>query len=214
MPNWCDTEITFYSSDEGEISELREKLAKVFENSSHMRCYAEQLLPEIDTNNVKCRGIVIYIDEEISKTNNLYWFSMSTETAWSPQIGLWRDIIKKHFSSIKLAYIAEECGLELYEKWDESELFYPQKIRVSGFVPTKNGVIMLDEDERSYNSNFQEAKAWLQEVLPFEFTLTKSGDDLNEKLDEYIESHGLENGEEFWISFGFFEEYSPDKFEL
>lgn len=215
MPNWCYADVTFYSSNRNDVFRLRNKFTKIFNDNGYMRSYVEEFLPELDADKVNCRGSVIDIDDAISKTNNLHWFSIHTESAWEPKIAVWREIIKRHFPKIELAYIAEEPGMDLYEKWDNSGFFYPQTIRVSGYVPTKNGeACYLDEDERSWSSDFLTAKKWLQNILPFDFTLTKGGNDINEKLEEYTSLHHLEDDEDFWISFGIFEECSPDEFEL
>lgn len=215
MPNWCYTDITFYSPNKDEIFKLRNDFTKVFNDDALVGAYVKKFLPDVDADKVHCRGSVIDIDDSLSKTNDFFWFSMHTETAWAPTIGVWREILKQNFPNIALSYIAEEPGCDLYEKWDNSKLFYPITIRVSGYVPTKSGeTLYLDEDERSWSSDFKTAKEWLQEILPFEFTLTKGGDDINEKLEEYAEAHHLEETEDFWISFGVFEECSPDEFKL
>lgn len=215
MPNWCYADVTFYSSNRDDVFRLRNKFTKIFNDNGYMRSYVEKFLPELNADEVNCRGSVIDIDDTVGKINNLYWFSMHTESAWEPKIALWREILKKHFPKVDLAYIAEEPGMELYEKWDSTGLFYPLTIRVSGYVPSKSGkTLYLDEDERSWSSDFQTAKEWLQKILPFTFNLTKGGDNINEKLEEYTESHHLEDDEDFWVSFGTFEECSPDEFEL
>lgn len=214
MPNWCYSNITFYSHKKQDIATMRDELIKVYNDDGWMGSYVNKFLPAIDSDTIHCRGFVTSIDDEVRKVEDYYFFSLETETAWSPMIAIWRGILEACFPSVKLAYIAEESGMEVYEKWDETHLFYPEKFRVSGYVPTKDGdELYLDEDERSLSLDFQTTKAWLQEILPFEFELTEGGDNLDEKLQEYIkENPSLYD--DFWITFAVFKERSPDEFEL
>ena len=47
---------------------------------------------------------------------------MFTTTAWSSKVELWAHIIKDNYEDVDMAFIAEECGTELYEKFGSEKL--------------------------------------------------------------------------------------------
>lgn len=218
MPNWCSTGITFYSENEEQIKKFQSKLRDIYnieptvENGfghGWLGDYANTFFPEIGHDKIECRGYVSYIDEDIFEREGYYHFAICTETAWVAMIGLWREIVNRFYGGVKIAYIAEECGMDYFEKWDETGLFYPTEMYVDCYYPDKNGE---DEyiDDHAFDT-ISEVIDWLNNnVTQFEHTRTDNLDALEKETQDGLEK--LDG--DYYFSASWYKNSSPEDFQF
>lgn len=198
MPNWCYTNITFYSTNEASIKAMHDSFRAIFmgepteENDfghGWMGDYANAFFPEIGTEHIDCRGSVEWFGD-VNKQDKYHYFAISTETAWDAKLGMWQEIVTRNYPDVKIAYISEENGTRYYYKWDEDNLFYKDKYYLDGYVPNKEYKgTYLDGDIHYWNGTIQDIQKYLDDILPFEYLHSKDLDemekDIQEKLDEF-----------------------------
>lgn len=139
MPNWCSTSLSIYSTSHSEVKSLHDKLLEVIEKPfdgnvqaanwlGNMCMHAGYTYEETIAEKAGyCRG---WIQEVTNiKTNiaeGIYYFYVFVEDAWGPHIQPFRASINKLYpnNSLKIAWIANECGCQIYQKFDDSGLFF------------------------------------------------------------------------------------------
>lgn len=225
MPNWCSSTIKFYSKDESEVRKMLDRFVEIYngepavENgfgSGFMGNYAHAFFPEVQLEKIRCRGAVD-IEKEVRKLNDYYYFTMCTETAWAPLIGLWYGIVEKFYKSIEIAYISEECGCGVFVKWDKTDgqVFFPDTFYVDGCLPIKGGQCKYIEDRYQFGT-MEDIWKFFDEQLPFEYKHEMNVDALEEeiqgKLDEY--SAGDDYEESLYVQISEFAEVSPSEHEM
>ena len=196
MPNWCSTYIKFYSKDKNLITEYQKKLQEIYDapatiengfGNGFLGDFVNTLLADHpDTEKISYRG---YLTEspnsyEIDDYGGHYVFSLSTETAWGPMLEMWSLILKKFSNGrIRLAYIAEECGCELYQFYDPDELF--------NFSQYKLELCIEGDNESEEFENLEEVKEYLYSIKELELEEgildNKNADELKMFLHELTE---------------------------
>lgn len=225
MPNWCQTVIKFYSENRDQLEAMHKKFKEIKDGEStvendfkngFMGDYANTFFPELGHNKIECRGWVDGIDE-IEENEEYHVFTMWTETAWGAKMGMWREIVKKFYPNVCIAYIAEECGCDYFCVWDKTrnKRFFPDLYYVDGCLPTKEGKCEFIEDRYMFGS-VKDIRDYLDKTLPFEYEHKDSLDELMEevqnRLDEYSERN--EWDEDLYIHLSEFEEVNPADFSL
>ena len=74
-----------------------------------------------------CRGWIQDVTNiETNIAEGIYYFYVSVEDAWGPHIQPFRASIDRLYpkNGIKLAWIANECGCQIYQKFDDNGLFF------------------------------------------------------------------------------------------
>ena len=154
MPNWCNTSITFQTVDNSQqsynaIKSLYDNINKYLESDKDVSLYPNSFhngwlgnqvleygLASVKDNNFtcecECRGCIENIDDEISSTDDKYYFMISQYAAWIPMVKMWQEIIMRHYVDnngnpyIHVYYQAEEPGCVLYWTNDNVGYFYPE----------------------------------------------------------------------------------------
>lgn len=222
MPNWCYTQVNFYSKDRKQLKTMREDFVRIHNGSptanndfgaGWMGDYANKYYPQLGHENVACRGTVEDISDEILKQDDFYYFRIYTETAWDAKIGLWYNICKDFYPNVKIAYIAEEGGLGYFVKWDEPG-FFLEEYYVDGFIPTKenpDGEGALGcLPKCAYDNEIVDA---LHDVLPFNFP-GKTLHEALEKIDEVFTRTTDDNSHGFYLCIEKYMEIPPSDFSL
>jgi hypothetical protein len=218
MPNWCQTKIHFYSKDRNVVEEFRNKIREIYEagatvengfNKGWLGDYVNTLLvPEYHTdkdNCPRCRGSIhLYNDLEIDRLDGYWNFHIHTETAWEPMIKMWRMVLDKHYPKIKIAFLAEECGCELYLRHD------PENI----FCAFDNFYLQFYLDghyDSHYFDSLDEAIYHIAEVQQFGLSrkqlLGKTAKEISEIADKAIKLLNKDN----WLTLHQFEEVELDQ---
>lgn len=132
MPNWCCTKIIFHGN-KLEIEDFHKKLDEWTSNAlmpngfgtnwlGNVLCGAG-LEDRIDSSRseqtLRCRGSVTYLEDVEINSDEDATFYIDVETAWSPMVKMWINVIKTlDYKTVGFSYLAEEIGLELYEIYD------------------------------------------------------------------------------------------------
>lgn len=219
MPNWCSTDITFYSKNKNSINKMLGKFKEIQELDiptkendfgAWMGDYANIFYPSLGAEVLNCRGIVTHLDET-SKENseaNIFYFCIETMTAWGSKVDFWYKIITDFYPDVSMAYSAVETGCDLFEKWDITNLFYPEHYYVEGFIPKgENGEEIYPPDDKYCNS-LPELEKYLHNILPFNFPTPNSSVG---ELEEVINSLFPED-DDYYLTINEFIDVDPAKY--
>ena len=153
MPNWCYTQINFHGN-KNEIMDLHSKIdrwtSQELRKSDFGASWLGNILQgaglgyEIDRGVLRCRGSVTYLSDIDISSDEDATFGISTETAWAPNCLMWSEVIKvQGYKTIGFSYQAEECGMEVYETFDNYGDF-PEKFYVDGYYEWEDKSPELD----------------------------------------------------------------------
>lgn len=138
MPNWCLSQIVVYSKNKYEIELFHDKLEEVMSHKFDEKVgdpswlgnlcigagytYDETIADRAGY----CRGWIQYISNIETNDEKFNYFYVDVEDAWEPHIKPWRSSIERLYpaNNIKIAWIANECGCEIYQKYDPNGLFF------------------------------------------------------------------------------------------
>lgn len=223
MPNWCLSSITFYSTNEKQIQKLHKDFENVYdgeptrENSfghGWMGDYANHYYKTIGSEKINCRGSVDAIEElmQMKKDDKTYhYFHMTTMTAGGSKIELWAHIIKDNYKDVEMAFVAEEPGMELYQKFDPGNLFYSsEQYIVYASYPQKDedGDIYFEGDY-VYAETIDEIHDFFHEAnLPFLYQEFETVEKIKEYLDARFKAYS-EDEDEGYVSIYTYYEYDP-----
>lgn len=139
MPNWCSTTIVIYSCNRSEVETFHDKLHEIISKPydsnveaanwlGNMLMYAGYTYEEtVAEKGGYPRGWINYIgDIETNDCEGVSYFYCDVEDAWDPHIKPWRCSIDKLYpnNNVKIAWLANECGCEVYLKYDLDGLFF------------------------------------------------------------------------------------------
>ena len=152
MPNWCDTQIIFDVEKEEDLPllvDFHDKLItfyfddekkKEFENNPNNK-YASfswigntQKIWNFTSKTTYPRG---FIQDIHDIDDNYFW--LNQQDAWSEHIGIWIEIIKNFYDDkIKIYFIAEELGNELFESNDYNGKYFMDKYVIDTYAEFNN----------------------------------------------------------------------------
>ncbi len=223
MPNWCSTNIAFYSENTEQLEAFRKKALEIQNGGATQENdfgegwlgdYANTFYPEIGAENIECRGTAGDITE-IERKDKYHFFRMFTWTAWSAKIGLFYKITMDFYPDVKIAFVSEESGCEYYCKWDDEGLFYPEDYYLDICYPNADGDTEYGEDHEY--STLKSAVEWLNKNLPFKVEFCENEQELEncirDKMEEYAEEHGLDD-DEYFIVLTKYSEVHPSEFSF
>lgn len=134
MPNWCYTQIAFFSLDKNELLNFQNDILIALESLPIKDSEAKNWQGRVSRyfNSSACgeRGFIIHTSD-ISTTyhNGLeqYYFYLDQEDAWGPHTNMWYELIHELDKNIDFVYRAEECGNEVYINSDINGSFFPER---------------------------------------------------------------------------------------
>ena len=138
MPNWCKTNITFFSESEDHITKLNDALCKLDAGKSLLpNGFGNLWLGNIlhyfgfQWTDVICRGSISLIGILSKDADRGFHFEIEQEDAWYANTEVWDKILSKEdFSDIHYVFMAEEPGCNVYVNSDSSGLFYDTRYMV------------------------------------------------------------------------------------
>ena len=174
MPNWCDTTYKCVG-DPKEVRELHEILERMNNRKEpiHPNGFGNLWLGELvielgfDCEKYRCRGEITYYDYDGEGL-----LSISQNTAWCEQEGV-RQAIQEKFPSIKVYYMEEEPGCDVYYTNDFTGDFFPERFLLDG------------EDVYEYFETIEEVSEFVNER--FGLTTTPDFTEIELQLDKYVE---------------------------
>ena len=215
MPNWCSTNIAFYSENKEQLEAFHKKVLEIQNGNATQENdfkegwlgdYANTFYPEIGAEKIECRGVASDISE-IEQMGKYHYFRMYTWTAWSAKIGLFYKITKDFYPNVKIAYVSEESGCEYYRKWDEEGFFCCGDYYLDICYPNADGESEYVEDHE-YDT-VKSAYEWLDAHLPFKVKYCENEQELenriNDNMEEYAGEHDLDSAEYYCVLAKYYE---------
>ena len=121
-----------------------------------------------DPNKVYCRGTITFYEMEDDI------LTLNTETAWA-EMAETRHFIESCFPGMKIYYIEEESGCEIFNTNDSEGIYFKDRYYLDGF------------EESEYFETLEEAAKYVKEIVgPYvEANVTA----IDKALNDYMEAH-------------------------
>ena len=126
---------------------------------------------------LRCRGEIT----DFSLDGNV--LTINQQTAWCEQEGV-REIIEKSFPSIKVYYMEQESGCEVFCTNDASGEYFPERYFLDSF------------EDWEYFETLDDAAKFVSNIIGHE--VEPSVDEIDKALDKYVEEHEEENEDIFY----------------
>ena len=121
-----------------------------------------------DPNKVYCRGTITFYELEDDV------LTLNTETAWA-EMAETRHFIESCFPGMKIYYIEEESGCEIFNTNDLEGLFFKDRYYLDGF------------DDSEYFETLEEAAKYVKEIVGHDVEATFKA--IEDALNAYMEEH-------------------------
>lgn len=186
MPNWCETTYKCVG-DEEEIKSLHEILQKIDQRKEPKipngfgHLWLGELVTELGFNweELRCRGEITGF--ELCEGVLSIW----QETAWCEQEGV-RQAIEKKYPSVKVYYLEEEPGCEIYCTNDLEGTYFPDNYYLDTY------------DDPQYFETIEQAAKYVGGLVGHE--VKENVGSIKKALDDYAEIR-QENDEDVFYSF-------------
>ena len=186
MANYCSNCIAFFGNDLDKLEHLRKMMDNTFNLSEYGSIrdfvmsygYAkEEAISFTDG-----RDSFIEVDFEVSKDDESYYFTIQTESAWNPNVEVFRKVITDHYEDeIDFVHCSEEPGFAIYVNTDTTGRFYEDNYHLDYCV--KGKYVM------EYFTTFKEVISALMEDFPeLEFSIYDSVDEINDRVQTLLEN--------------------------
>ncbi len=180
MPNWCYTNYRITRSKEnGGVTDLYNKLQAWIKEGTTIKnswdnewlgLFVEKALGDDPIKGkYECRGCYGDIALSADGTEITFW----TETAWSPMVSMWIDIVDKYCPDAQLYFTAEECGNELYMSNDPEML--------NTWVIDSYGDY---EMETMYDASIEDVRTVIRDLFPERKRIPKRSDLIEKFVDK------------------------------
>ena len=193
MPNWCSTDYYIVGSKK-EVLDLNKKMERLENRKKSLvkNSFGNTWLGNLvnylggDWEKVYCRGE--WMCRDYNKEKNTLTFT--TETAWR-EMDEWRKFIESYYTTIKILYVTEEPGMEIYKTNDKDAIFFKSKY-----------VLDYTEDVE-YFETIDQAVEFIEELIGIKIE-DKTVNGIQKAMDNYVEEN--EDEEDLFFSFHGFEE--------
>ena len=193
MPNWCSTDYYIVGSKK-EVLDLNKKMERLENRKKSLvkngfgNTWLGNLVNYLggDWEKVYCRGE--WMCREYNKEKNTLTFT--TETAWR-EMDEWRKFIESCYKTIKILYVTEEPGMEIYKTNDKDAIFFKSKY-----------VLDYTEDIE-YFETIDQAIEFIEELIGIKIE-DKTVNGIQKAMDNYVKEN--EDEEDLFFSFHEFEE--------
>ena len=175
MPNWCDTSYKVC----GDPKEVRSLYKIIDANARRKRprvnngfgtlwlgCIIDALGE--DWEQYRCRGEITdyHLEDNILTINQ--------NTAWCEQEGF-RECIEKKYPSIKVYYIEQESGCDVFYTNDSSGTYFPERYFLDSY------------DDWYYFKKIEDAAKHVSGIVGYEVDPTVKA--IDDALEDYVEEH-------------------------
>ena len=184
MPNWCDTSYKCVG-DPKEVRKLNSVLKYMEKRKTSIlsngfgKMWLGNLVYKLGGNweELRCRGEIT----DFSLDGNV--LTINQQTAWCEQEGV-REIIEKSFPSIKVYYMEQESGCEVFCTNDASGEYFPERYFLDSY------------EDWEYFETLDDAAKFVSNIIGHE--VEPSVDEIDKALDKYVEEHEEENEDIFY----------------
>ena len=192
MANYCSNCIAFFGNDLDKLEHLRKMMDTTFNLSEYGSIrdfvmsygYAkEEAISFTDG-----RDSFIEVDFEVSKDDESYYFTIQTESAWNPNVGVFRKIISdKYGEELDIEHCSEEPGMGIFINTDETGFFFTDRYYLNSCI---NG-----EYETEYFESREEVLDWVKSKFPDILATTMT---YVHKIEEEVCKRIDESGDDFF----------------
>lgn len=137
-----------------------------------------------DPNKVYCRGTITFYEMEDDV------LTLNTETAWA-EMSETRHFIESCFPGMKIYYIEEESGCEIFNTNDSEGIYFKDRYYLDGF------------DDSEYFETLEEAAKYVKDIVGHD--VEADFDVIDKALNAYMEEHE-EDDPDCYYSFHEFKE--------
>ena len=121
-----------------------------------------------DPNKVYCRGTITFYEMEDDI------LTLNTETAWA-EMAETRHFIESCFPGMKIYYIEEESGCEIFNTNDSEGIYFKDRYYLDGF------------EESEYFETLDEAAKYVKEIVGHDVEANVTA--IDKALNDYMEAH-------------------------
>ena len=121
-----------------------------------------------DPNKVYCRGTITFYELEDDV------LTLNTETAWA-EMAETRHFIESCFPGMKVYYIEEESGCEIFNTNDSEGIYFKDRYYLDGF------------DDSEYFETLDEAAKYVKEIVGHDVEANVTA--IDKALNDYMEAH-------------------------
>lgn len=121
-----------------------------------------------DPNKVYCRGTITFYQMEDDV------LTLNTETAWA-EMSETRHFIESCFPGMKIYYIEEESGCEIFNTNDSEGIYFKDRYYLDGF------------DDSEYFETLEQAVEYVKEIVGHDIEATFTA--IDNALSDYVEEH-------------------------
>ena len=185
MANYCSNCIAFFGNDLDKLEHLRKMMDATFNKEDYYSIRNFVLKYDYTQEEAYSftdgRDTYVHIDDEVSKDDKGYYFTIQTETAWSPNIEVFRKVITDHYEGeIDFVHCSEEPGFAIYVNTDTTGRFYEDNYHLDYCV--KGKYVM------EYYSCSKDVIKVLKEDFPeLEFSISDSIDEINDRVQNWLD---------------------------
>ena len=186
MANYCSNCIAFFGNDLDKLEHLRKMMDTTFNLSEYgsIRDFVMSYgyAKEEAINFTDGRDSFIEVDFEVTKDDESYYFTIQTESAWNPNVEVFRKVITDHYEDeIDFVHCSEEPGFAVYVNTDTTGRFYEDKYHLDYCVQ--------DKYVMEYFISFNDVINALTEDFPeLEFSIYDSVDEINDRVQTLLEN--------------------------
>ena len=184
MPNWCDTSYKCVGVPKevrklNSVLKYMEKRKTSILSNGFDKMWLGNLVYKLGGNweELRCRGEIT----DFSLDSNV--LTINQQTAWCEQEGV-REIIEKSFPSIKVYYMEQESGCEVFCTNDASGEYFPERYFLDSY------------EDWEYFETLDDAAKFVSNIIGHE--VEPSVDEIDKALDKYVEEHEEENEDIFY----------------
>lgn len=184
MPNWCDTSYKCVGDPKkvrklNSVLKYMEKRKTSILSNGFGKMWLGNLVYKLGGNweELRCRGEIT----DFSLDGNV--LTINQQTAWSEQEGV-RLIIEQTFPSIKVYYLEQESGCEVFCTNDASGEYFPERYFLDSY------------EDWEYFETLDDAAKFVSKIIGHE--VESRVDAIDKALDRFVEEHEEENEDIFY----------------
>ena len=155
MANWCDTSIAFYSRDRQLLTDFHDDIVTVTAKDNWLGNMLKYY--GFDPENYSCRSHIYYISNVSLDADDVWYFILDQEDAWSPHTDPWDDIVSIANGDIDFVYKSEEPGQDIFVNSDIEGWYFKERYVIDASL--------LDTEDKIYTQTESETISLCRYIL-------------------------------------------------
>ncbi|MBQ9915144.1 MAG: hypothetical protein IJO50_03260, partial [Clostridia bacterium] len=146
MANWCGTSIAFYSEDRQRLTDFHDEIVKITDEDSWLGNMLEHY--GFDPEDYSCRSDIYCISDVSLDADDVWYFILDQEDAWSPHTDPWDSILSVAKGDIEFVYKSEEPGQIIFVNSDTEGWYFKERYVIDASI--------LDTEDKIYTETESE----------------------------------------------------------